>query len=317
MSPDTIDTFDAVVLAGGEGRRLGGVSKPDVIVAGRRMLDRVLDAVRHAHDVVVVGPASVVGPGVRSTLEDPPSGGPAAGIGAGLAALGAEGDVPVVVLACDAPLVGTALPTLLAALATHADADGATLVAADGHRQPLAAVYRRPALRAALDARAADGGLHGCSMRRLLEPMRLVDVADTTGAARDGDTWDAVAELDVALGGSGVVTTPEPNPGRPWADGEDRGGSMSDASTKQPVGSELYQWVAELVEELGVDPDVVDVDAVLDLAREAASGVARPAVPLTAFLVGCAVGARGGGRATFDEIAARVTDLARDFGEPR
>lgn len=82
-------------------------------------------------------------------------------------------------------------------------------------------------------------------------------------------------------------------------------------STHQPVGSDLYRWASALVEELGVDPDVVDVEAVLDLARDAAAGVGRPAVPLTAFLVGCAVGARGGGRATFDEVAARVTERAR------
>ena len=82
-------------------------------------------------------------------------------------------------------------------------------------------------------------------------------------------------------------------------------------STHEPVGDDLHRWVATLTRELGVDPETVEVQAVLDLAREAASGVARPAVPLTAFLVGCAVGARGGGRVAFDEVAARVTALAR------
>jgi len=77
------------------------------------------------------------------------------------------------------------------------------------------------------------------------------------------------------------------------------------------VGSDLYRWVAQLVEELGIDPDAVDVDAVLDLAREAADGVGRPAVPLTAYLVGCAVGASSGDRAAFEATASRVTGLAR------
>ena len=76
-------------------------------------------------------------------------------------------------------------------------------------------------------------------------------------------------------------------------------------------GADIYRWVEALAEDLGLDPDVVDVEAVLDLAREAAAGVGRPAVPLTAFLVGCAVGARGGGRQTFDAVAAQVTDSAR------
>jgi len=78
-------------------------------------------------------------------------------------------------------------------------------------------------------------------------------------------------------------------------------------------GADIYRWVAMLVEELGVGPDVIDVEAVLDLAREAAAGVGRPAVPLTSFLVGCAVGARGGGRATFDEVAEHVMVLAREW----
>lgn len=87
----------------------------------------------------------------------------------------------------------------------------------------------------------------------------------------------------------------------------------ADEGARKPVGSELYRWVAHLVDELGVNPDAVDVDAVLDLASEAASGVARPAVPLTAYLVGCAVGAAGADRATFEATAARVTELARHW----
>jgi hypothetical protein len=44
---------------------------------------------------------------------------------------------------------------------------------------------------------------------------------------------------------------------------------------------------------------------VLDLAREAAHGVARPAAPLTTFLAGYALGAEGG----LDRLAALVEDL--------
>lgn len=82
-------------------------------------------------------------------------------------------------------------------------------------------------------------------------------------------------------------------------------------SAHEPVGDDLHRWVETLTRELAIDAETVEVQAVLDLAREAASGVGRPAVPLTAFLVGCAVGARGGGRAAFDDIAAQVTSLAR------
>ena len=45
---------------------------------------------------------------------------------------------------------------------------------------------------------------------------------------------------------------------------------------------------------------------VLDLAREAAHGVARPAAPLTAFLAGYALGVEGG----LDRLAELVFDLS-------
>jgi len=45
---------------------------------------------------------------------------------------------------------------------------------------------------------------------------------------------------------------------------------------------------------------------VLDLAREAAHGVARPAAPLTTFLAGYALGAEGG----LDRLAALVFDVS-------
>lgn len=41
---DPISDFDAVVLAGGRGSRLGGVSKADLVLGGERLLDRVLRA---------------------------------------------------------------------------------------------------------------------------------------------------------------------------------------------------------------------------------------------------------------------------------
>ena len=50
-----MDGWDAVILAGGAARRMGGVDKPGLRVGGRTMLERVVDAVRGA-TVVVVGP---------------------------------------------------------------------------------------------------------------------------------------------------------------------------------------------------------------------------------------------------------------------
>ncbi|MGO4426310.1 NTP transferase domain-containing protein, partial [Streptomyces sp. MCAF7] len=49
-------TYDAVILAGGAARRLGGADKPALRVGARPLLDRVLDACRGAERTVVVGP---------------------------------------------------------------------------------------------------------------------------------------------------------------------------------------------------------------------------------------------------------------------
>jgi len=186
--------FDAIVLAGGRGRRLGGASKPEVVVGGRALLDHALAAVAAADRVVVVGPADLARPGVPTVLEDPPDGGPVAGLAAGLAFLAPDGLVAV--LACDVPRAGAALPALLAA-ARGDDVDGARLVSADGRPQHLVAVYRADALARAL---AALPETHGAAMHRLVADLRLADVPDTSDAAADADTWADVERLDAQLG---------------------------------------------------------------------------------------------------------------------
>jgi molybdopterin-guanine dinucleotide biosynthesis protein A len=183
--------FDAVVLAGGRGERLGGATKPEVEVGGRALVDHVLAAVESARAVVLVAPPEVARVGVVTVLEDPPDGGPVAGLAAGLAALPDDGPQLVAVLACDVPLAGRALPELLAA-ASAPDVDGARLVAPDGSAQPLVAVYRRDALTAAL---AALETTRHESMRRALAGLRLADVPDEHDASHDADTWDDVANL--------------------------------------------------------------------------------------------------------------------------
>jgi len=196
--------FDAIVLAGGRARRLGGASKPDVEVGGVALLDRALAAVAGAVHVVVVGPPQVARPGIATVLEDPPDGGPVAGLAAGLDALPADGPDLVVVLACDVPGAGRVLPDLLAAATggvpaggpTSAEAtvvDGARMVGAEGRPQHLVAVYRRTSLRTALDGLPA---VHGAAVHRLVAGLRLVDVVDDDEATADADTWADVERLD-------------------------------------------------------------------------------------------------------------------------
>ncbi|MQA04040.1 MAG: molybdopterin-guanine dinucleotide biosynthesis protein [Streptosporangiales bacterium] len=70
----------------------------------------------------------------------------------------------------------------------------------------------------------------------------------------------------------------------------------------------LTEWSRLCSAELGLDValEKADVDRILDLARDAAHQVARPAAPLTTFLLGVAVG-RGADPA---DAAARLTELA-------
>ena len=188
--------YDAIVLAGGRARRLGGASKPDVEVGGIALLDHALAAVAGAAHVVVVGPPQVSRRGVATVLEDPPDGGPVAGVAAGLDALPADGPDLVVVLACDVPGAGRVVPALLAAASGVDLADGARMVGAEGRPQHLVAVYRRTPLRTALDGLPS---VHGAAVHRLVEGLRLTDVVDDEDATADADTWADIERLDARL----------------------------------------------------------------------------------------------------------------------
>ncbi|GIJ66390.1 hypothetical protein Voc01_013070 [Virgisporangium ochraceum] len=175
--------FGVVVLAGGAGRRLGGAAKPTLVVAGRPMLARVLAAVDDAAERVVVGPPSL-GPlvsgmsaggmsagGVVLVQEEPPGGGPVAGLAAGLAEVSAE---HVLVLAADLPLLTReAVGALLGALGGH---DGAVFVDGNGRQQWLCGAWSSEALRRRLAVMEAGGPLAGRAMRELVAPLAVVGV---------------------------------------------------------------------------------------------------------------------------------------------
>lgn len=188
--------WDAVIVAGGRGTRLGGVSKPDLSVGGVPLLDRTLAAATGARATVIVG-----GPrreGVLWTVESPPGSGPAAAVAAGLAAL-ADPAPWTVVLAVDTPRAPDAVAALLASLPPDAgvgeDVDGAWIVDGGRHAQPLLAVYRT----AVLAGRCADPQA-GRSMRSLVANLRMREVGDADGLSRDVDTWDDVAYWKENLG---------------------------------------------------------------------------------------------------------------------
>ncbi|TQJ75241.1 NTP transferase domain-containing protein [Streptomyces sp. SLBN-31] len=265
--------YDAVVLAGGAARRLGGADKPGVHVGGRALLDRVLAACADARTTVVVADPRPTPRPVRWTREDPPGGGPLAALDAGLRHTTAE---QVVVLSADLPFLGAPTVRRLLAALRAGSADGALLTDAGGRDQPLVAAYRRPALHRGLSTLTEEHtGLTGLPLRRLTAGLDLTRVPDPV-ASFDCDTWDDIATARARIREHGHV---------------------------------LDEWISAAKDELGIDLDV-DTGVLLDLARDAAHGVARPAAPLTTFLVGYAAGRAGGGPEAVAEAARKAAALA-------
>lgn len=169
-----------ILLGGGRSSRMGTdkiALRLDGETLGRRALDALL---RVSEKVVVVSPPrpDLEGPRVEFTLEEPPFGGPVAGIAAGLACI--EGDGDVYVLAGDLADPGSVVATL--ALATSGP-DGVALVDPQGWPQYLAARYSVAALRGAL-----AGPVRDRSVRRSLAGLRLALVRVGGAIAADLDT---------------------------------------------------------------------------------------------------------------------------------
>lgn len=193
----------AVILAGGAGRRMGGVDKPALKVSGRRMLDRVLEACRDTAPRVVVGPARDLPPDVLGTTEDPPGGGPVAAIAAGLAQFDPLlQPSKVVIVAADMPLLDRVAVHALEIPYLMPGGDGVApevvfYVDKDGQRQLLCGLWCVIPLRIALGELAAERpeGLVGASMRALAAKLT---VSELTWRAKGPPPWyDCDTEEDL------------------------------------------------------------------------------------------------------------------------
>jgi len=141
----------AVILAGGAGRRLGGVIKPLLEVDGARIVDRQLALLGPRVGAVVVSAAAAAWSPVPVVVDRVADGGPLAGIAAALAAVTTPW---ILAIAGDMPwLAPGVLDRILAA------ADGAVDAAVPrvgGYPEPLVAAYHARA-GAAVDAAIARG----------------------------------------------------------------------------------------------------------------------------------------------------------------
>lgn len=81
-------------------------------------------------------------------------------------------------------------------------------------------------------------------------------------------------------------------------------------------GPNLDEWLRELCDALDLPAELAAHRAlILDVARDAAHGVARPAAPLTTFLVGYAAGQAGNADEAVRQAAAIATERATERGD--
>ncbi|MFE5408610.1 DUF6457 domain-containing protein [Microbacterium sp. NPDC056569] len=87
---------------------------------------------------------------------------------------------------------------------------------------------------------------------------------------------------------------------------------MSEQSRTLPPEA-LDAWAAALRERFGLAPEELPVSLILDLARDVALGVARPAAPFSAFAAGLVAGRAGGSPEDIAAAAATITAMANEW----
>lgn len=89
---------------------------------------------------------------------------------------------------------------------------------------------------------------------------------------------------------------------------------MSDSHSPRTLPPEaLDAWAAALRERFSLDDDTLPVGLILDLARDVATSVARPAAPFSAFAAGLVAGKAGGSSDDIAAAVAAVTALAAEW----
>ncbi len=86
---------------------------------------------------------------------------------------------------------------------------------------------------------------------------------------------------------------------------------MKQENPKHLPPEALEDWLSKVSELIGIEENV-DIAAVLNLTRDVAHDVARPAAPLTTFALGLALGRLPADQfeAGFHDMHARLTELA-------
>ena len=173
----------AVVLAGGASRRFGA-DKLAAEITGRPLLEHALDGLPADTTVAVVGPTRTLSRSVTVLREEPPGGGPAAGLITGLIWALGTGAAAVVT----PPAGGRAAVRLLAELDRRAR-DAVVGVDGSGRDQVLQLALRPAAARRLIEVAGPDRG-HDQSVRRLVAALAPERLSLSEELSRDIDTAD-------------------------------------------------------------------------------------------------------------------------------
>lgn len=134
-----------VILAGGEGRRIGG-DKPLLMLAGERLIDRALRQARTWSDIIAVTarhPAQIEPLNATVIIDDQHIAGPLAGLVSALRFGAKAGRAFVLTTGADMPFLPRDLPGHL--LSSIGDA-GCAIPSSGGHIHPVCGLWRTSAV---------------------------------------------------------------------------------------------------------------------------------------------------------------------------
>lgn len=163
-----------VILAGGEGRRIGG-DKPARVLGDRSLLDHAIDYVRRlGHEPLVsVGSDRVDVPsGIEIVHDAPQFAGPVAGLAAGLEVADERGADALAIIPVDMPFLPDELIERLGQELRHREA-GCAMAQCGAQDFPVCSIWRIDRLREVLDAGGPAGNLSLKSLFKAVGGIRV------------------------------------------------------------------------------------------------------------------------------------------------